>query len=268
MKERLDLLVVERRLVESRTKAQWLIKNSKVKVNGQIILKPGKQIDNKAIIELIEEFPYVGRGGLKLEAALNQFHLSVENKICADIGASVGGFTDCLIQHGSKKVYAIDTATDLLHPSLRCEKIEGTVIPLLGIDARTLTKLEEMVDICTVDITFASLMDILPNVKNFLKKDGDIIALVKPLFETEYHEEKRFNIVENYDDLYHILCELQKSLKEQGIYPYGLIKSPLKGKGGSTEFFYHFRIDHKTLEFNFKSRIEKIFQEKEQPTEP
>ena len=266
MKERIDILLVERRLVESRTKAQWLIKNGKVRVDGKIVLKPGKQIDNSLNIELIEQFPYVGKGGLKLEAALEEFSILVKDKICADLGASVGGFTDCLIKHGARKVYAIDTANDLLHPSLLCDKMEGKVIPLLGIDVRNLTKLEEMIEICTIDITFASLTVLLPIVKNFLKPNGDIIALVKPLFETEYHKEKRFTIVDDYETLYHILFELQDSLSEQSIYPYGLTKSPIKGKGGSTEFFYHFRIDKKSEEFVFRNRISDIFEDEYNPT--
>ncbi|MFW9822937.1 MAG: SAM-dependent methyltransferase, partial [Candidatus Thorarchaeota archaeon] len=120
MKERIDILLVERRLVESRTKAQWLIRNGYVIVNGMEITKPGKKVDNSYEIQLTRKFPYVGRGGLKLEAALNKFSINVEDKICADIGASIGGFTDCLLQHGAKKVYAIDIATDRLHPSLIC----------------------------------------------------------------------------------------------------------------------------------------------------
>ncbi len=123
MKERIDILLVERRLVESRTKAQWLIKNGYVLVNGKKVLKPGKRIYNSLKIKLEKSFPYVGRGGLKLEAALNSFSILVEGKTCVDIGASIGGFTDCLIKHGAFKVYAIDRATDLLHPSLRCEKM-------------------------------------------------------------------------------------------------------------------------------------------------
>ena len=195
MKERLDILLVDKRLVESRTKAQWLIRNGYVLVNGVEIKKPGKRVDNRYDIRLKKEFPYVGRGGLKLEAALRHFSISVENKVCADVGASVGGFTDCLLKHGASKVYAIDTAEDLLHPSLRCEKMKNQVIPLLGIDVRKLNKLEEKVDVCTIDITFASLRDILPNIKNYLKRGGDIVVLVKPLFETDFHQESTYKII-------------------------------------------------------------------------
>ncbi|GAG17314.1 unnamed protein product, partial [marine sediment metagenome] len=174
MKERIDILVVERRLTDSRTKAQWLIKNGYVLVNGVEIKKPGKKIDNSMEIVLKKEFPYVGKGGLKLEAALKRFSISVEKKVCADIGASIGGFTDCLLKYGASRVYAIDTAKDLLHPSLRCEKAKDKVVPMLGIDARNLKELPEKVGICTVDVTFASLRSILPNIKKYLKNDGNI----------------------------------------------------------------------------------------------
>ncbi|MFX0142612.1 MAG: SAM-dependent methyltransferase, partial [Candidatus Hodarchaeota archaeon] len=111
MKERLDNLLVKKGLVDSRTKGQWLIKSGNVLVNNKKIVKPGKKVDNVLKIKLVKEFPYVGRGGLKLELALEQFSISVKGKICADFGSSIGGFTDCLLKHGASKVYAIDTAT-------------------------------------------------------------------------------------------------------------------------------------------------------------
>ncbi len=163
MKKRIDVLLVENNLVESRTKAQWLIKKGYVSVDGKRILKPGRKVENSLEVQLKRNFPFVGRGGLKLQAALKAFSILVKGKVCADIGASIGGFTDCLLKHNVSKVYAIDNAEDLLHPSLRCEKMKNRVIPLLGIDARELNKLEEKVDVCTIDITFASLKDILPN---------------------------------------------------------------------------------------------------------
>ncbi|TES93878.1 MAG: TlyA family rRNA (cytidine-2'-O)-methyltransferase, partial [Promethearchaeota archaeon] len=120
MRERLDVILVERRLVESRTKAQWLIKSGFVFVNDMKILKSSKKVDNNSKIKLSRKYPYVGRGGLKLEAALKSFSVDVKGKICVDIGASIGGFTDCLLQNGALKVYTVDTATNLLHPSLTC----------------------------------------------------------------------------------------------------------------------------------------------------
>jgi len=255
MKERLDIILVGRRLVESRTKAQWLIKNGFVIVDGKEVKKPGKLVNNSLKITLIKEYPYVGKGGLKLEAAIKEFSILVDGKVCADIGASVGGFTDCLLKHGAVKVYAIDTATDLLHPSLLCKDF---VIKLLGVDARTLESLDEKVDLLTIDITFASLRAILPKSQELVKNDGDIIALVKPLFETEFYEESKFNIIQDPKELREILVNLLNWSINNKIYPIGLIKSPLLGKGGSIEFFVHFKINLDNPEFDYNSRIEEI----------
>lgn len=255
MKERIDILLVERRLVESRTKAQWLIRNGYVMVNGVVIKKPGKRIDNALTIELKHEYPFVGRGGLKLQAALEGFKIDVTEKICADIGASIGGFTDCMLKYGAAKVYAIDTATELLHPSLLCK---DHVVKLLGTDARELDNLDEDVDILTIDITFASLRDILPKTKNFLKRDGDIIALVKPLFETEFYGEKKFNVIKDSKRLYEILCNLVEWSENNKIFPINIIKSPLLGKGGSIEFLLQYKLEEKHRNLHLKRKIKKI----------
>ncbi len=246
MKERLDIVLVDRRLVESRTKAQWLIKSGFVFVNDAKILKSSKRVDINSKINLTKKYPYVGRGGLKLEAALKSFSVDVQGKICVDIGASVGGFTDCLLQHGALKIYTVDTATDLLHPSLTCK--DDKIVEFFGVDARELTSLPEKVDITTIDVTFSSLRSVLPNVKSYLKQDGDIIVLVKPLFETNFQQEKKFKII---NDLYkRILREFIGWSKMNSLYPKGLIASPLLGKGGSIEFLVHFQIDK---EFVFKT---------------
>ncbi len=243
MKERIDIILVERRLVESRTKAQWLIKNGFVFVDGKKILKPGKKIDNTLIIQLTKKFPYVGRDGLKLEAALKEFSIKVNGRTCADVGASIGGFTDCLIKHKANKVYAIDKATNLLHPSLICDKNKDVVIPILGVDACNLLDLREKVDICTIDVTFTSLKEILPNIKKILKINGDIIALVKPIFETEYWENQKFGIIQESQQLYQILTGLIQWCRNHQFFTYSIIKSPLLGKEGSIEFFIHYRIN-------------------------
>ncbi len=258
MKERIDILLVERRLVESRTKAQWLIKNGYVFVKGKKVLKPGKRIDNSLNIKLEKDFPYVGRGGLKLEAALKGFSISVEGKTCIDIGASIGGFTDCLVKHGASKVYAIDTATDLLHSSLRCEKMKNKVMPMLGVDARDIINIEEKVDICTIDVTFTSLKTILPNVKRILSANGDILALVKPLFETAFQNEIKFKIIQDSKKLYKILLNLIQWNIENQLFPYGIIKSPISGKEGSIEFFIHLRGEKLNSNFNYQGRLKEI----------
>jgi len=248
MKERLDIIVVERRLVESRTKAQWLIKSGFVLVNDIKILKSSKRVDTNSKIKLIKKYPYVGRGGLKLEAAIKSFAVDITGKICVDIGASVGGFTDCLLQHGALKVYTVDTAINLLHPSLTCK--DDKIVELFGVDARELTSLPEKIDIATVDVTFSSLRSILPNIKNYLKQDGDIIVLIKPIFETNFHQEKKFKIITDLTILKRILREFIGWSKLNALYPKGLITSPLLGKGGSIEFLLHIQIDK---EFVFKT---------------
>lgn len=258
MKERIDILLVERRLTESRTKAKWLVKNGFVFVNNIEVRKPGKRIDNKYKIELKKEFPYVGKGGLKLESALNTFSLNLEKKICVDIGASIGGFTDCLLKQGALKVYSIDIANDLLHPSLRCKKMKGVVIPLLGVDARSFIKLEEEVDICTIDITFSSLKEILPNFRNFLKSNGDIIALIKPIFEMEFKEIEKFPIINNPTTLKKILIDFIEWSIKNGFYPYGLIKSPILGNAGSIEFLIHLKINLEDNNFDYKKVVDRI----------
>jgi 23S rRNA (cytidine1920-2'-O)/16S rRNA (cytidine1409-2'-O)-methyltransferase len=258
MKERIDILLVERRLTDSRMKAQWLIRNGYVSVNGVEIRKPGKKVDNSNEILLKKEFPYLGKGGIKLEAALKEFSISVVNKVCADIGASIGGFTDCLLKHGASRVYAIDTADDLLHPSLRCEKAQDKVFPMLGVDARDLKNLTEEVVICTVDVTFTSIRAILPNVRNYLNENGDIISLIKPLFETEFYDVNKFKIIKNSVELRQIIKKLMEWSVQNKFFPYGLIKSPLLGKGGSIEFFIHYRIDIKSSEFNYEKRTNAI----------
>jgi len=255
MNERLDIVLVERRLVESRTKAQWLIKSGYVLVNDVKILKSSKRIDINSKITLTKKFPYVGRGGLKLEAALKGFSVEVEEKICVDIGASVGGFTDCLLQHGALKVYTVDTVPNLLHPSLTCK--DNKIVELIGVDARELTSLPEKVDIATVDVTFSSLRSVLPNVKNYLKEDGDIIVLVKPLFEINFRREKSFKIINNLTELRRTLREFIGWSKLNSLYPKGIIVSPLLGKGGSTEFLVHIQVDNKFV-FKIDNNIEEV----------
>lgn len=263
MKERLDILLVERRLVESRVKAQWLIKNGFVFVNNRIMVKPGKKIVNTSLIRLTQKFPYVGRGGLKLEAALKSFSIPVRGKICVDIGASIGGFTDCLLQNGAIKVYAVDTAKDLLHPSLKCKK--SKIVELFGVDARQLKSLPTKIDIVTIDVTFSSLKSILPNIKYYLKKNGDIIVLVKPIFETVFREDMHFKIITDLVLLKKILADLTEWSIKNSFFPKGLIVSPFLGKGGSIEFLIHLKID-KEHNFDFEDVIEKAFRDVQEIT--
>jgi 23S rRNA (cytidine1920-2'-O)/16S rRNA (cytidine1409-2'-O)-methyltransferase len=255
MKRRLDILLLEKNLVDSRSKAQWLIKNGYVLVKKKIVLKPGKKIDNSSEIELIKEYPYIGRGGLKLESALKEFSISVKGKICADIGASIGGFTDCLIKKGALRVYSIDIATEFLHSSLISNSLKEKVIPILGIDARHSIPIEEKIDICTIDITFASLRTILPNIRKILNKKGDIIALVKPIFETEFYNNSKFKIIHDPKQLFEIIIDLISWCTENHFFLYNILKSPILGKEGSIEFFVYLKLEDIDFELDYISLI-------------
>jgi len=181
-KERLDKLLVERGLVKSRERAKALIMAGKVTVNGQVVDKAGASVPADSVIEVKgEDIPYVSRGGLKLETAINEFGLDVKDFTCLDVGASTGGFTDCLLQHGAKKVYAVDVGKGQLDWKLRNDP---RVISIEQFNARYLTDKEipEKVDLIVIDVSFISLTKILPVVKQFLKPEGKIVALIKPQF--------------------------------------------------------------------------------------
>ena len=200
----------------------------------------------------------MGRGGLKLEAALDEFSIRVEDRICVDIGASTGGFTDCLLQHGAKRIYSIDIASDRLHPSLMCEKMKDKVIPFLGVDARQIIQMDEKIDICTIDVTFSSLKSILPNTKNILKKDGDIIALVKPFFESDLRRKDKFKIIQDSSFHRRILVDLIEWCIENQFKPCGIIRSPVLDIESSIEFFIYLRTDNQKRTINVAERIKEV----------
>jgi 23S rRNA (cytidine1920-2'-O)/16S rRNA (cytidine1409-2'-O)-methyltransferase len=183
-KVRLDNLLVHKGLVLSREKARSLILEGKVFVNEVKIDKAGKLIDPNAVLRIIKKIPYVSRGGIKLEKALKFFHIDVRGAVAMDIGASTGGFTDCLLQHGAEKVFAVDVGYGQLAWVLRKDKrvitLEKTNIRHLEQDAVT-----DAVDIATIDVSFISLLKVIPRVSEFMTPEGKIIALIKPQFEVE-----------------------------------------------------------------------------------
>jgi len=190
MKKRLDVLIFEKNLVESRSKAQALVMEGKVFVDGEKITKAGTQVNEDAVIEVEKQNPYVSRGGLKLESVLNLFKIDFSNKVCIDIGASTGGFTDCMLQHGAKKVYAVDVGTAQLHYKLRND---NRVINIENVNFRYFDKtlLKDKIDIVTIDVSFISLDKILPVVSEIVTSESFVIAMVKPQFELEPSEVKK-----------------------------------------------------------------------------
>jgi len=231
-------MLVERGLAESRAQAQRLIMAGRVLVEGQVALKPSSQHHSEAAIELLEGPRFVSRGGEKLQAALDVFHPKVAGMVCADLGASTGGFTDCLLQNGARKVYAIDVGKGILHWKLRQDP---RVIVLEGTNARHLDRLPEEPDLITVDTSFISVKILLAVIKRwFGSRGGSAILLVKPQFEAGKIEVDRGEgVIRDVEIHRRVLSEvLERSLME-GFGVLGLIRSPLLGPKGNVEFLIY-----------------------------
>ncbi|MDX1437257.1 MAG: TlyA family RNA methyltransferase [Anaerolineales bacterium] len=240
-KKRLDLLVVERALAESRTQAQRLIMAGDVRVDGQVVYKPATQIAADADITVEEGPRFVSRGGEKLQAALEHFELAVEGLVCADVGASTGGFTDCLIQAGAARVYAIDVAKGQLHWKLRSEQ---RVVPLEEVNARYLTELPEQVSLVVVDASFISLQKLIPTALGWFKPGGgDLVVLIKPQFEAGRQEvDKGKGVIRNPDIHARVVDETLVFSRGLGLEPVGWIESPILGPKGNKEFLAYMRL--------------------------
>ena len=240
-KERVDKVLVERGLVGSRTRAQALILAGQVLVREQRIDKPGQLIDPNAEIRIKgETLRYASRGGLKLEAALGEFNITPEGRSCLDIGASTGGFTDCLLQHGAGRVWAIDVGHNQLVWRLRNDP---RVVVLEGLNARNLTpdRFPVRFEVATVDVSFISLTKILPAVRPCLTETADCVALIKPQFEVGKGEVGRGGIV--IDPVKHrrVLNQIQDAATAIGFRPVGVIESPILGAEGNREFLMHLK---------------------------
>jgi 23S rRNA (cytidine1920-2'-O)/16S rRNA (cytidine1409-2'-O)-methyltransferase len=233
--ERLDVILTERGIVESRTLAQRLVMEGKVRVNGQVVLKPSIKVKPDDALTLEEEPKFVSRGGDKLLAALEEFGILPLGQICADVGASTGGFTDCLLQHGAVKVYAIDVGYGILHWKLRQDP---RVISMERTNARFVDGLPEPVKLVTIDASFISLGILLPVVKDwFGQEGGQVVALIKPQFEAGQKEVSKGEGVITDPEIHQRVVEKVKAESEAlGFTVRGLITSPLKGPKGNTEF--------------------------------
>lgn len=234
MKERADKLVVDRGLAESRHKAQALIMAGRVFSDGERIEKPGQKVSSSQVIRVTEIMPFVSRGGLKLAEALDVLGVSVSRKIAADLGASTGGFTDCLLQRGAKKVYAVDVDTKQLDWRLK----EDPRVVLIEKNARYLEKedFRDSLDVITADLSFISLLKVLPAIKGFIG-DGQLIALIKPQFEAGKGKVGKKGVIR--DPLLHeeVLVRMMEGAGKIGFHTEGLAKSSLRGQKGNQEFF-------------------------------
>jgi len=242
-RERIDKLLVERGFVESRTKAQALIMAGVVLVNDQRVDKPSELAEPAAAIRLKgaeTSAPYVSRGGVKLEAALQQFAVEVRGLLCLDVGASTGGFTDCLLQHGAGRVVTVDVGHNQLDWRLRNDpRVEVRE----GINARYLSPQDfsERFDLIVMDVAFISARKILPAVVPLLAEKGSLIVLIKPQFEVGRGEVGKGGIVREPEKHQRVINEVNDAATELGLQIGGVIESPIQGADGNIEFlaWYH-----------------------------
>ena len=239
MKLRLDQLLVDRGLAESRNKAQALILAGQVTVNGQKAGKAGQTVDVESRIAVLAPPRFVSRGGAKLEAALEHFAIRVQDRICLDIGSSTGGFTDCLLQHGAKRVYAFDVGTNQLDWKLRNDP---RVVLREQVNARYLTAADvpEPIDLAVCDVSFISVTMILPVLPSLLTPVGEMVILVKPQFEVERAQVGKGGIVRD-PALHQAAClRVERAVAALG-YHSSLMPSPLPGAEGNLEFLLYAR---------------------------
>jgi 23S rRNA (cytidine1920-2'-O)/16S rRNA (cytidine1409-2'-O)-methyltransferase len=240
-KKRLDVLLVERGLAESRQKAQGMILAGQVRVNGEKRDKAGALTAVEGSIEIIgSQLRYVSRGGLKLEGALEEFGVGAEDKVCLDVGSSTGGFTDCLLQHGARRVYAVDVSINQLSWKLRQD---ARVVPVER-NARDLSldDLGEPVELVTIDVSFISVAKVLPRVVAVAKPAADFLILVKPQFELERRDIGKGGIVRDPRLHDRAIERVRAAAVESGLSIAGMRPSRLPGAEGNQEFFLHARL--------------------------
>lgn len=241
-KIRLDVFMAEKKITDSREKARALIKNGQVLINGQPCTKTGfpVNIQNHKIEITGEQLRYVSRGGLKLEKALEKFNIDLKDKIAADIGASTGGFTDCMLKCGAKKVFAIDVGTNQLDKRLaeddRVVNLEKTNIRYVTPDT-----LGELVDFASVDVSFISLKYVIPIVGNLLNQKGQAAALIKPQFEAGRSKLNKKGVVKDINVHYEVCLSIIEFIKDSGLYPTDFDFSPIKGPEGNIEYLVYMK---------------------------
>ncbi len=241
MKERLDKILVDRGLVKSRERAKALIMEGTVLVDGAPVTKAGSMISSTSAVSLKgEEIPYVSRGGLKLEAAIKFFKVDLKDKVAMDVGSSTGGFTDCMLQMGVKKVYCIDVGYGQMAWALRNDP---RVILLERTNIRYLDRkrIPEMIDIATADVSFISLTKVIPRVMEFLKESGEILALVKPQFEVGKGDVGKGGIVREEEKRLAAVESVRTELENLGLHVIDIFQSPVPGQKGNIEYFLYLK---------------------------
>ena len=241
MKERLDKILVDSGLVKSRERAKALIMEGAVLVDGVAVTKAGAMISSDSSVSLKkEDIPFVSRGGLKLKAAIDFFNISLKDKIAMDVGSSTGGFTDCMLQMGAKKVYCIDVGYGQIAWQLRNDP---RIVLLERTNARYIgkEKIPDVIDIVTADVSFISLTKVIPGVAEFLRNGGEILALVKPQFEVGKGEVGKGGIVREEEKRLQAVESVKISLEDTGLQTAGMFQSPVTGQKGNIEYFLYMK---------------------------
>jgi 23S rRNA (cytidine1920-2'-O)/16S rRNA (cytidine1409-2'-O)-methyltransferase len=237
-RERLDLLLVDRQLVGSREDGRRRILAGEILVNDHPVTKAGVLIDVSARIRLKSTSPYVSRGGLKLEKALREFAIDVKNKTALDIGASTGGFTDCLLAHGAAQVFAVDVGYGQLAWKLRNDS-RVVIFEKTNIRYFQLSRLPRLAELATVDVSFISLKLVLPQLKTLLMTNGDVVALIKPQFEVGKGKVGKGGVVRSHEEHLRVIDDVKQASVGFGYSVLGVIESPLVGPKGNKEFLIH-----------------------------
>lgn len=241
MKKRLDILLTEKGICDSRTRAKALIMEGVVFVDGVREDKPGSLFNKESIIELKSNpIPYVSRGGLKIEKAIREFEINLSGKVVMDVGASTGGFTDCMLINGAKKVYSIDVGYGQLDYKLRTDK-RVVVMERTNIRNVTPSDLDEVPEFSTVDVSFISLKTVLPVIKSLLALDHEICALIKPQFEAGREQVGKNGVIRDEKIHKQVVEEIVSFVRTMDYGVFGLSYSPIKGPKGNIEYLIYIR---------------------------
>ena len=227
---RLDIFLVENGYTDSREKAKHVIRAGDVLVGDKVVLKSSRMVNSDSNVKIVEGFGYVGRGGYKIDNATKHFGIDFTDKVIADIGCSVGGFTDYVLKHGAKKVYAVDTG-DVLDKSLRGD---ARIIYMPNTDARRIGKFYDRVDLCLIDVTFSTIESILSVAGDWLVKNGEVLGLIKPPFEIGEKVKK----IRSYEECAEMANRSVRWAESNGYTVKGLINSDLKGKTANQQEFF------------------------------
>ena len=265
MKERLDVLLVKRNLIESREKAKAVIMSGNVFVDGQREDKAGTTFPETVHIEVKgNKLPYVSRGGLKLEKAIANFDVDLQGKVCTDVGSSTGGFTDCMLQNGARKVFAIDVGTNQLAWKLRQDE---RVVCMEKTNIRYVTPedIGEAIDFSSIDVSFISLTKVLLPIRNYLKADGQIVALIKPQFEAGREKVGKKGVVREKNTHYEVIEMVLSYAVSIGFKVLDLDFSPIKGPEGNIEYLAHLQKEEEPgtiadITIDWKQVVERAFE--------